>query len=187
MIITEPLLETVRDILRDDLTNLTQTDKSIRITNDRKVPSYAGEEFINVFGANVQNLYEPSFEVRRERYGLKIGITRRFVGIAQDVSAESIYTYDEDLFSRTKQSMLTRAHEIITLLDGQWGVPALIRQMEELEDYSFCILTPLGFESAAELEEVWAEHFRGEDDGERPQALFLELSFGGLEVYTNKF
>jgi hypothetical protein len=186
MIITETLLETVRDILRDDIDNLTQTDKSIRITNDRKVPAYAGEEFINLYGVNVTNLYEPSFEVRKEAYSLNIGITRRFTGIPQDVSAESIYTYDADLFTRTKSSMLVRAHEIITLIDGKWGIPALIRQSETLENYNFCILTPLGFIGASELEEVWAEHFRGEDDGERPQALFLELSFGGMEVYTNK-
>jgi hypothetical protein len=187
MIVSEPLLETVRDILRDNITNLTHADKSIRITNDKLVPPYAGDEFINIYGATTTNLYEPAFQVRLESHGLKIGITRRFLGIPQDVSAESIYTYDEDLFTRTKQSMLTRAYEIITLLDGQWGVPALIRQMEELSEIDFCILAPLGFEESSELEEVWAEHFRGEDDGLRPQALFLELHFGGMEVYFDKY
>jgi hypothetical protein len=187
MIIAEPLLETVRDILRDGIDNLTQVDKSIRITNDRKVPHYAGEEFINIYGATLTNEYDPTYQARKELYGLKIGITRRFTGIPTDVSAESIYTYDEDLFSRTKSNMTVRAYEIITLIDGLWGVPATIRQLENLEEYDFCILTPLGLEYVSEVEEVWAEHFRGEDDGERPQALFLELSFGGMEVYIDKY
>lgn len=186
MLITEPLLETVRDIMRDSLTRITKVDRSIRITNDRKVPPYAGEEFINIYGATMLNEYEASFNVRKEVYSLHIGITRRLVGIPPESSAEAAYTYDEEIFRRNKQNMLTRAYEIIALIDGQWGVPALIRQMEDLQDYSFCILTPLGFEGSAPLEEVWADHFRGEDDGERPQALFLELSFGGMEVYFDK-
>lgn len=173
---------TVRDILQDELDHITEPTRSIIITDDEKCPPYAGEEFINIYGCRCVNEYSPSFSSRKEVYGLKIGITRRFSGIPQDLSGQSIYTYDDDLMQRTKESMAARATQIVNLLDGNWGVPALIRQ----EDYCD-VVTPLGFVGNSELEEVYAEHFRGEDDGDRPQALFLELEFDGLESYYDKY
>lgn len=193
MILTEPILETIRTILRNNLTNISSSThplvvkRSLRITNDEKVPPYAGEEFINIYGVTTTNEYEPTVQVRKEIYSLNIGITRRLVGIPPDTSAETIYTYDEELISRTKQSMVRRAYEIISLIDGNWGIPALIRQMGcDSGDCDACILTPLGFSGSSAIEEKYADHFRGEDDSDRPQALFLELSFSGMEVYSDK-
>jgi len=193
MILTEAILETIRTFLRDGLTNVSNNNttlaakRSIRITNDEKVPPYAGEEFINIYGAVTENEYEPYIQVRKEVYSLNIGITRRLVGIPPDTSAEAMYTYDEELITRNKQSMLKRAYEIIGLIDGNWGIPAMIRQMGcDSGDCDACILTPLGFAGSSPIEEKFAEHFRGDDDSERPQALFLELSFSGMEAYSDK-
>lgn len=193
MILTEPLLETIRTILRENLTNITNSTntyalkRSIRITNDEKVGPYSGEEFINIYGATTSNEYEPTYQARKEVYSLNIGITRKLVGIPPDHSAEAAYTYDAELISRAKASMITRAYQIIELIDGNWGIPALIRQMGcDSGDCNVCILTPLGFVGSSALEEKYGEHFRLEDDSERPQALFLELSFAGMEAYSDK-
>lgn len=194
MLITEPLLETVRDFLRSNLSGVGRTtelqDKLIRITNDQKVPPYSGEEFINVYGCTCSNEFPLGHETRKEVYSLKIGITRRLVGIPTDSSAEAIYTYTQNLMSRSKSSMAKRAYEIIRLLDGSWGIVGLLRQFDWstfTDDENFCILTPLGYAGSAELEEVYAEHFYGEDDSDRPAGLFLELTFDGLEAYFNKY
>ncbi len=187
MILTEPLLETIRTILRENLTNITLSTRSILITNDEKVPPYSGEEFINIYGATTSNEYEPTFQARKEIYSLNIGITRKLIGVPTDVSAEAWYTQNEAVVIRQKQTMLKRAYEIIELIDGNWGIPALIRQLGcDSGQCDACILTPLGFTGSSALEEKYAEHFRLENDGDRPQALFLELSFTGMEVYTDK-
>jgi hypothetical protein len=187
MILTEPLLETIRDTLRDELTNITLPSRSILITNDEKLPSYSGEEFINIYGATTSNEYEPIFQARKEVYSLNIGITRKLIGIPPDISAEAMYTQNETVINRVKQTMITRAYEIIELIDGNWGIPALIRQMGcDSGDCDACILSPLGFTGSSALEEKYAEHFRLEDDGDRPLALFLELQFSGMEVYSDK-
>jgi hypothetical protein len=187
MILTEPMLETIRDILQDNLTRITLPTRSIKITNDEKVPAYAGEEFINIFGATTSNEYEPTYQTRKEIYSLNIGITRRLIGIPPDLSAEAMYTQNEEFINRAKQTMLKRAYEIIELIDGNWGIPAIIRQMGcDSGQCDACILSPLGFTGSSALEEKYAEHFRLEDDGDRPQALFLELQFSGMEVYTDK-
>jgi hypothetical protein len=185
VLITDALLTTVRDILRDNLTHITETDKSIRITNDEKVPSYSGEEFINLYGCTVRNDFPLLADTRKEVYGVKIGITRRLIGIPTDQSAEAIYI--NDLISRTKSTMARRAYEIINLIDGSYGIPALINQMDWSDFPDFCVITPLCYSSSQEIEEKYAEHFYSEDDSERPQALFLELSFDGLEAYFSKY
>lgn len=194
MLITEPLLETVRDFLRQNLTgvarNSTLQDKVIRITNDKKIPPYAGEEFINIYGCECTNDFPLSHETRKEVYSLKVGITRRLVGIPTDSSGEAVYTYDQPIMSRAKSSMAKRAYEIIRKLDGNWGIVALLRQFDWstfTDEDEFCILTPLGYAGSAEIEEVYAEHYYGEDDSDRPAGLFLELTFDGLEAYFNKY
>lgn len=184
MLLLEKVLLVTRDLLRDELENITQIDKSIRITDDEKVPTYAGEEFINLYGATVSNEYPLEQPVRKEVYSITIGITRRLQAIPTDVSAESIYV--EDLITRTKSTMIRRAYEIINHIDGNWGIPALIRQDTDLTSYDFCITSPLGFSNSSPLVEKWAEHFRLDDDSERPQALFLELTFSGLTAYFKK-
>ena len=185
MLLTQPLLINARDTLRDNLSNITQKEKSIRLTNERRVPAYAGEEFINLFGVVVSNEWDPIEITRVENYSLSIGITRRLEGIPTDSSAESIYV--QDLITRAKEVMTRRAYEIISIIDGNWGIPALIRQDEDLAEIAdFCILSPLGYLGSAELEEVYADHFHLEDPSDRPQALFLELSFGGLQAYFTK-
>jgi hypothetical protein len=187
MILVEPMLETIRDILQDELTNITLPTRCIKITNDEKVPPYSGEEFINIYGATTSNEYEAIYQARKEVYSLSIGITRKLIGIPTDISAEAMYTQNENIINRVKQTMLKRAYEIIELIDGNWGIPAIIRQMGcDSGVCDACILSPLGFTGSSALEEKYAEHFRLEDDGDRPQALFLELSFSGMEVYTDK-
>lgn len=187
MLLNEPLLEVTRDILRDNLRNIVLPKKSIRITNEERVPAYAGDEFINIFGSECANENGPLSDVRKEVYSLKIGITRRFVGTPLDTTAEGLYTYDEELISKAKSSMSMRAYDIINLLDGQWAVPALIRQMDSLADYNFCVSTPMGYLGNSQLEEKGAEHFYTEAENENVVALFLELSFGGLQAYFNKY
>ncbi len=187
MILTEPMLEAIRDTLQENLTRITLPTRSIKITNDEKVPAYSGEEFINIYGAITSNEYEAIYQARKEVYSLNIGITRKLIGIPPDLSAEAMYTQNETVINRTKQTMLKRAYEIIELIDGNWGIPALIRQLGcDSGVCDACILSPLGFTGSSALEEKYAEHFRLEDDGDRPQALFLELSFSGMEVYSDK-
>lgn len=185
MLLTQPLLLNIQEILIDNLTDITEKEKSILITNDEKVPPYAGEEFINLFGITVENELDPVEIQRVENYSLSIGITRRLEGIPTDVSAESIYV--EKLIQRAKAAMVQRAYEIINLIDGNWGIPSLIRQDEDLEEVAdFCILSPLGYRGSSELQEVFADHYRLEDPSDRPQGLFLELNFGGLQTYFTK-
>lgn len=187
MLLNETLLESVVKILREELETIVLPEKSIRITNEDRVPPYAGEEFINIYGAQCSNEAKLEAGYRKEVYSFKVGITRRFVGIPIDVSAESIYTYDEELISRTKASMSMRAYEIIRQIDGNWGIPALIRQNSALQSYDFCILTTVGYIGNAELEEVGAEHFSTEEETNDAVGLFLELSFGGMQAYFNKY
>lgn len=186
MILLEPLLKNSRTILVDNLTNISKPDNTILITNDQSIPSYQAEEFINVYGPTAQNAYAPEQVIRLEIYGFQVGITRRFIGMAPDLTGESIIV--KNLITRSKQSMLKRAHEIITLLDGNWGIPSLIRQDDDYEDLEFCILSPIGFLGSSAIEEVYEDHFHMSDTREtdRPEGLFLELSFGGMQVYTNK-
>ncbi len=182
MLLNEPLLETIRDFLQTELEGVKLPTRSIRITNEERVMASSGEEFINIYGAESNNEYSPIAETRKEVYSLKIGITRRLIGIPLDTTAESIYTYDEALIKRTKSSMSNRASEIINLLDGSWAIVSLIKQK-----YGICAATPLGFLGSAALEEKGAEHFEAMPENENPIGLFLELSFGGLQAYTNKY
>lgn len=187
MILTEPLLETIRDTLQENLTNITLPTRCIKITNDERVSPWAGEEYINIYGATTSNEYDSAYQARKEIYSLNIGITRRLIGQPTDLSAETIYTQNEVYINRVKQTMVKRAYEIIELIDGNWGIIALIRQMGcDSGQCDACIMTPLGFVGSSALEEKFAEHFRLEDDGDRPQALFLELQFAGMETYTDK-
>lgn len=188
MLLTEPMLEVVRLRLRTHLTNIAEPRYSIRITNEEQIPAEAGEEFINLFGAECDNEYPPEHSSRKEKYSMSIGITRRLIGIPLHSTAEAIYTYDEDMMSRTKSSMAKRAYEIIALIDGQWTIPNSIRARSELSAIDFCILTPLGYEGSDKLEEVTAEHFYTEDEVEgQVVGLFLQLHFTGLESYFYKY
>lgn len=187
MLISEPLLEVTRDFLRANLNNIYLPDRSIRLTDEERVPPYAGQEFINLYALSCENLTDPIFPYRQESYGLKIGITRRLSGSPVDSSAESIYTVDENLVHQAKIAMTQRAFDIVNLIDGKWAIPALIRQLSYLSGYSFCILSTLNYLSSSEgVREVFAEHFYGEDDNENPQGLFLELNFGEMHVYFDK-
>lgn len=186
MLLMEPLLETVRSILRTDLDGVTDPTNSIRITQTEKVPQYAGEEFINIFAPKVEIASDEFSGYREESYSFSVGITRRLIGIPTDHAAEAIYI--EDLVVRTKSSMAMRAYEIIDLIDGSWGIPATIRQMDSLSSYDFCIMSVLAAVEVTDLEEVFGEHFRNEqDDNDNPSGLFLEIKFSGLQTYYNRY
>ena len=183
MRLNEPILETVRDHLSEELKNLFRRDRSVKITNEERIPQWAGEEFINLFGAETVNLYPPSFSQRKEVTTLRVGITRRFAGQPLDHTAESIYTYKDDLMARIKPSMSARASEIIDLIDGNWD---LVNEVSQIA--GGCILTPLGYEGNSGLTEVFADHFSiEEDEDDNPVGLFLELTFSGMEAHYSKY
>lgn len=187
MLLVEPLLETIRDTLRSNLTYISAPNYSIRITNEERVPAESGEEFINVYGATSTNLIDPTFNQRKEEHSVNIGITRRLAGAPFHNSAEMIYTYDEDLISRTKSSMAKRAYEIINLIDGKYSIGASIRQLSSLSNYAFCILTPLGYAGSEPIREVGTEHFYSDNEDELDYVgLFLSLNFTGLHTFFNK-
>jgi hypothetical protein len=186
MLLTEPLLEVVRDFLRKKLKNVMEKDRSIRITNESKVPPYAGAEFINLYGSTCDNITNPVFPYREEIYSIRIGITRRLSAVPIDQTAETIYTYDDDLIYKDKRSMASRAFDIVDIIDGEYGIPRLVHQRNELKRYDFCATSPLNYLSSAAVEEVGADHFYGEDDSVNPQALFLELEFGEFHAFFNK-
>jgi len=186
MLLNEPLLEVTRDFLRDNLIKVTLPTKSIKITNEETVPPYSGEEFINLYGATCDNSTKPVFQYREEIYSLNIGITRRLSGVPVDHSAEAIYISDENLITSVKRSMSLRAYDIINLIDGEYGIPALVSQLSELSSFCFTATTPLNYLSSSAVTEVGAEHFYGEDDNDNPQALFLELQFGEFHAFFNK-
>ena len=147
MLLNEPLLESVVDILREGLTYITVPKNSIKITNEQRVPAYSGEEFINVYGSEAVNEYDPIYQVRKDVYTINVGITRRLSGIPTDISGQTIYTQDDKTLKRAKATMSNRAFDIIKLLSNNWGIPALINQItgdNYLTDNEFCILSPLG-------------------------------------------
>ena len=187
MLLTEPMLEVTRDRLRTKLANVMLPKISIRITNEERVPPEAGEEFINLYGAESTNLYPPENPVRVEQYSFKIGITRRFIGIPIHNTAEGIYTYDQELISRLKKSMAMRAYEIMSTIDGSWYIVNSIKNKTELSNISFCILTPLGYTGSDPLVEVSADHFYTEAEDEQAVGLFLSLNFVGLQTYFDKY
>lgn len=186
MLLMEPLLETTRNILRQDLVGVENPIKSIRVTQDEQIPPYAGDEFINIYDTQMDLLSTEEDLARVEIYRYKIGITRRFAGFPADHLAESIYI--EDLISQTKSSMCKRAYEIIALIDARWSIPALIRQMDTLQDTDFCIIGPMFLDSVSSVSEVFGDHFRNEeDDNDNPSGLFLEMSFSGLQTYYGRY
>jgi hypothetical protein len=188
MLLLEPTLEEIRSLLRSEIKNLASPDTSIRITNEDRIPAEAGEEFINLYGATCSNLYPPENITRKERYSLKIGITRRFNSFGPNVTGESLYTYDDAIYSRAKSSMVKRAFEIINLIDGNWTLAGDIRDKAALDGYDFCLLTPLGFSSAEPVIEVEADHFYTEDEVTGlAVGLFLVLNFEGLETHYSKY
>jgi len=189
MLLIEPILQVCRDVLQENLKNIVNPTKSIRITNDERVPPWAGEEFINIFGAQVGNEYPLIHVGHKDIHTMSIGITRRLRGIPTDYSAETIYTYSEEFIQRAKSSMCKRANEIINLLDGKWSIVNRISNLESLEDEEFCLMAPLEFSGSVTLIEVSPAHFYLEEDAEdsdRPAGLFLELNFAGLDTYTAK-
>ena len=186
MYLQEYILEETRNLLRQDLEGVDNPNRSIRITNDEKVPAYAGEEFIALYNIEATNEYPTKAVSRKDIYDLTIGITRRFIGIPTDTSAETIYAEDSDLMVRTKSHMLKRAREIVSLIDNNWELVNSIRIGALVDDIFVCILGPLGLESMGSLEEVEASHFHATDDSERPDGLLLELQFSGMESYISK-
>ena len=79
MLITEPILEAVRDTLQNELTNIQYPQKSIRVTTDETAPPYAGEEFIGVTGGEVRNEYAPEWFQRKLLHTMTISYTRRLM------------------------------------------------------------------------------------------------------------
>jgi hypothetical protein len=186
MLLNEPLLEVTRDFLVKNLKQVTQATRSIRITNEDSVPPYSGEEFINVFGSVCENSTDPVFPYREEIYSLSIGITRRLSSVPLDHSAEAIYTTNENLARAVKRSMSLRAYDIINLIDGEYGIPALVTQLPSLDNYYFCATTPLNYLGSSTVQEVGPEHFYGLGEDDNPQALFLELQFGEFHAFFDK-
>jgi hypothetical protein len=186
MLLTEPLLEVVRDHLQENLINVKLPNRSIRITNEDSVPPYSGEEFINLYGAVCENSTKPVFPYREEIYSLSIGITRRLSAVPIDHAAEAIYTSNEKLISTAKRSMSLRAYDIVALIDGNYGIANLVTNLDDLSTYYFCATSPLNYLGSSSLQEVGAEHFYGLDDNDNPQALFLELQFGEFHAFFDK-
>lgn len=189
MIEGEKLLQAVRNRLRDNLTNLPGTSsksklKSVSIMPNEMIPPYAGEEFIGIYGGRMVNDYPTATRSSRENYSISVGITRRIQAQPIDRLGDTIYTEDTDVYDRDRPSMLARARDIITLIDG---ITQVITDANELlsddSDVSpgYCFMTPLALISAdMQPRYVDEDHFfTPEDDNEFHKGLFIELSFGG--------
>ena len=189
MLITEPILEAVRDTLQDELENITNPEKSIRITTDETAPPYAGEEFIGVTGGEITNDYPANWAQRKLVHTMSISYTRRLHGLPTDQKGETVYTYDK--IERIKSSMTNRMHEIINIVDGSWDIVNLTRTALVASEEDICVMTPFGITSVdGAPRDVFADHFHitdVEDDTDRAIGLLMIAEFGGLTTYQTKY
>jgi hypothetical protein len=179
----EILMESVRDYLQNNLSNVRIPQKSIRVMTSQRATPECGEEFIGVYGTDVTNQSGPNSLSKLLEHTLNIGITRRVSGLPNEQTGENILT--EDQVAKYAPSMLERARQIINLLDNNFGLFATINTTAcSLDGGGF--IQPLGFVSMDSApEQVGEEHFDVQRDftNARYVGLFLEIRFGGA-VYV---
>jgi hypothetical protein len=181
MFVKEPLLEQVRLRLQQGLTSVFMAQHSIKIMKDERIPPGSGEEFINVYGGEVTPLVHPSAITRNDSYGFTIGITRRTLAVPNELMGETVMTYDEAWFTRTKPSMYSRAEQIIELMNEQNGW-MFLNAVNAIVGPVGCFLVPFGLTSIdPNPREVGPEHFDIQDSEMQYVGLLLELEFGGAE------
>lgn len=192
MIEGEHLLRGIRNTLRTNLSTVAGTvvkshEKSILIMPDEKVPPMAGEEFIGVYGTQMTNSFVPRSVLSKEVYQVTVGITRRIQTQPVERIGDSIYTEDTDVINRTRPSMLKRAREIITLIDGVWTLMQTVNTAITADDGCWFI-TPLALISAdAQPKYVDEDHFFTKSDSSKfHKGLFIEIVFGGAEFIRPK-
>ena len=182
----EKLLQAVRNRLRKNLTfsgiSTTAKKQSIQIMPDQMVPPMSGEEFIGIYGGDLKNLYPVPGNSTKESYGISVGITRRVSAQPVDRLGDTTYTQDLKVYNRTKPSMLKRARQIMTLIDGIWQV---VEDANTLIDSDGCpFITPLGLVTAdIQPKYVDENHFFTDPDSNKfHKGLFMEISFAGAEI-----
>lgn len=193
MIHKEIVLEGIRSHLRSNLTNLTRPNDSLRVMQDEKVPPGSGEEFIGIYGGEVENLFRPNEVTKRINHGFTIGITRRMQGIPNEDAGETVYTYDAAKVARAKPSMLERAREIANLVDSSWTLITAINAALTTAGECPGFITTFGFVSLdPQLQEVNEDHFdqeqaRGLRGDIRYIGLLMELEFSGAEYFETVY
>jgi hypothetical protein len=181
MIEKEILMEEVVVLLKARLNNLYLPNLSCRLMVDERCPPNAGEEFVGVYGGTTNNLNPPAHPTKQIEHSLRIGITRRLIGIANEHAGENILTENE--IARVKPSIMARAREIINVMHLADGWTLLAAANTRIEEYGGCFLVPLGFVRAdEEPSQKGPDHWDTEDHEEGGRGyvgLHYELEFGG--------
>lgn len=188
MIEKEILMEEAVSLLRTQLDNLTLPNVSCRLMVNERCPPNAGEEFIGVYGGIANNLNLPAHPTKLFEHSLKIGITRRLTGIANEHAGENILT--ENQIARLKPSILARAREIIDVMQLADGWTLLAAANTRIEAYGGCFLVPLGIvraddEPTPKGPEHWDIENHEEAGGRSYVGLHYELEFGGAQSYRS--
>lgn len=186
MIEAEDVLECVVEKLKVGLSNMKMPAQSIAITVDERVPPGAGEEYIAVYPTDYGNIHPPPSITKRIAFSFTVGITRRVVGMPNEMAGRTVLTYDDDLVSRLKPAMYKRAGEIAEVLLDADGWTLLNTINSKITSGFFLI--PFGFSSISSPRKVDHDHFDIEEDPDNPPpryvGLLLEIEFSGAEYFN---
>lgn len=185
MIEGEYLLEAVQTTLRNGLTQVTKIEESVKITANEKADNASGREFMGIFSAGYSNVYPPEHIAAKFVFSINVGLTMRLAAKPLDRIGNKTIVHD-DLVEELKPSMMKRAGQINSLIDGSQTLIAIANSKLQSGECPF--LAPLGFESdSGEIIYVEEEHFfNTENKNVRPEGVYLELLFSGAYIIRPK-